>query len=177
MTYNPVDFLLGLTQSVWDVRRFIAWIRQTGGGPVALYGVSLGAHVSATIAGLDGDLAGVVAGVPTCDLLDVFLRHVPARLRPRALEHKLISEETRALLKVTSPLTFPSLVPREKLSIFACTGDRMSPPDQAIALWSHWGQPDMRWFDANHMAFMWNSAINDFVRASLRRLLEEPEAA
>ena len=32
MTYNPVDFLLGLTQSVWDVRRFLAWIRQTDDG-------------------------------------------------------------------------------------------------------------------------------------------------
>src|SRR4029077_12153885 len=52
MTYNPVDFLLGLTQSVWDVRRFLAWIREDSESPVALYGISLGAHVSATIAGL-----------------------------------------------------------------------------------------------------------------------------
>ena len=111
MTYNPVDFLLGLTQSVWDVRRFIAWIRQGGGGPIALYGVSLGAHVSATIAGLDDELAGIVAGVPTCDLLDVFLRHVPSRLKPRAVEHKLISDETRALLRVTSPFDVPVLAP------------------------------------------------------------------
>ncbi|HYZ93333.1 MAG TPA: alpha/beta hydrolase [Actinomycetota bacterium] len=177
MTYNPVDFLLGLTQSVWDVRRFIAWIRQSGGGPVALYGVSLGAHVSATVAGLDTDLAGVVAGVPTCDLLDVFLRHVPARLRPRATEHKLISDETRALLRVTSPLTFPSLLPPDRLSIFAGTGDRMSPPEQAVALWKHWGEPEIRWFDANHTAFIWNAEINDFVRATLRRLLDLPAAA
>jgi len=177
MTYNPVDFLLGLTQSVWDVRRFIAWIRKTSGAPVALYGVSLGAHVSATIAGLDGDLAGVVAGVPTCDLLDVFLRHVPARLRPRAIEHKLVSDETRALLKVTSPLTFPSLIPPERLAIFAGTGDRMSPPEQAVALWKHWGEPEIRWFDVNHTAFMWNAEIIGYVRAALRRVLELPEAA
>jgi hypothetical protein len=177
MTYNPVDFLLGLTQSVWDLRRFVAWLRQDFGGPVALYGLSLGAHVSATVAGLDGDLAGIVAGVPTCDLLDVFLRHVPARLRPRAVEHKLISDETRSLLKVTSPLTFPSLLPPERLFIFAGTGDRMSPPEQAVALWKHWREPEIRWFDANHTAFMWNGEINDFVRISLRRLFDLPRAA
>ncbi len=177
MTYNPVDFLLGLTQSVWDVRRFIAWIRQNGGGPVALYGVSLGAHVSSTIAGLDGELAGVVAGVPTCDLLDVFLRHVPARLKPRAVEHKLISDEARALLRVTSPLTFPSLIPPDRLFIFAGTGDRMSPPEQAIELWKHWREPEIRWFDVNHTAFMWNTDINDFVRSCLRRMLDLPQAA
>ncbi len=177
MTYNPVDFLLGLTQSVWDLRRFVAWIRQEYGGLVALYGLSLGAHVSATVAGLDADLAGIVAGVPTCDLLDVFLRHVPARLRPRAVEHKLISDETRSLLRVTSPLTFPPLLPPERLFIFAGTGDRMSPPDQAVALWKHWHEPEIRWFDVNHTAFMWNGEINDFVRASLRRLFDLPKAA
>lgn len=177
MTYNPVDFLLGLTQSVWDVRRFLAWIREEGGGPVALYGVSLGAHVSATVAGLDDQLGGVVAGVPTCDLLEVFLRHVPARIKPRATEHKLISDETRALLKVTSPLTYPSLIPKERLFIFAGTGDRMSPPKQALELWRHWGEPEIRWFDVNHMAFIWNGSINAFVRDSLRSILEFPRAA
>jgi pimeloyl-ACP methyl ester carboxylesterase len=177
MTYNPVDFLLGLTQSVWDVRRFIAWIRAEGGGPIALYGVSLGAHVSATVAGLDDQLAGVVAGVPTCDLLEVFIRHVPAHLKPRAEEHKLISDETRALLKVTSPLTYPALIPKDRLFIFAGTGDRMSPPKQALELWEHWNQPEIRWFDANHMAFLWNGSINAFVRDSLRSMLQFPRAA
>jgi hypothetical protein len=177
MTYNPVDFLLGLTQSVWDVRRFLAWLRETDTGPMALYGVSLGAHVSATVAGLDADLAGVVAGVPTCDLLEVFLRHVPARLKPRAIEHQLISDETTQLLKVTSPLTYPSLIPRERLFIFAGTGDRMSPPSQALALWRHWDEPEIRWFDVNHMAFIWNSKINDFVLDALRRSLTLARAA
>jgi pimeloyl-ACP methyl ester carboxylesterase len=177
MTYNPVDFLLGLTQSVWDVRRFLAWLRQTDDGPVALYGVSLGAHVSATVAGLDADLAGVVAGVPTCDLLEVFLRHVPARLKPRAVEHQLISDETKALLRVTSPLTYPSLVPSERLFIFAGTGDRMSPPSQALALWRHWNEPEIRWFDVNHMAFIWNGRIGEFVRDSLAKALELRRAA
>jgi pimeloyl-ACP methyl ester carboxylesterase len=177
MTYNPVDFLLGLTQSVWDVRRFLAWLRQTDDGPIALYGVSLGAHVSATVAGLEDDLAGVVAGVPTCDLLEVFLRHVPARLKPRAIEHRLISEETKTLLKVTSPLTFPPRVPREKLFIYAGTGDRMSPPSQALALWRHWNEPEIRWFDVNHMAFIWNGRIGAFVRDALAKTLDLPRAA
>jgi hypothetical protein len=177
MTYNPVDFLLGLTQSVWDVRRFLAWLRESTDAPIALYGVSLGAHVSATIAGLDEDLAGVVAGVPTCDLLEVFLRHVPARLKPRAVEHQLISDEARALLKVTSPLTFPSRVPRDRLFIYAGTGDRMSPPSQALALWRHWDEPEIGWFDMNHMAFIWNSRIADFVRSALRRSFGIEQAA
>jgi pimeloyl-ACP methyl ester carboxylesterase len=177
MTYNPVDSLLGLTQSVWDVRRFIAWIRQRYGGPVALYGVSLGAHVAATIVGLDAELAGVVAGVPACDMLELFLRHVPTRLKPRALEHKLIGDEAHDLLKVTSPLTFPPLIPPERLFIFAGTGDRMAPPGQANALWEHWGKPEIQWFDANHTAFMWSAEINDYVRSCLRRLIEMPKAA
>jgi pimeloyl-ACP methyl ester carboxylesterase len=177
MTYNPIDVLLGLTQSVWDVRRFNAWIRSKGGGPIALYGVSLGAHVSATVAGLDPDLAGVVAGVPTVDLLEVFIRHVPKRLHPRAIEHHLIGPESRAVVSVTSPLAFPPLVGSDRLFIFAGTGDRMSPPEQARALWRHWGEPEIAWFDTNHMAFIWNASITAFVRESLRRTLDLPSAA
>lgn len=177
MTYNPVDFLLGLSQSVWDVRRFLAWLRSSTDAPIALYGISLGAHVSATVAGLDEELAGVLTGVPTTDLLEVFLRHVPRRLRPRAQEHRLIGDETRSLLSVTSPLTFPALIPRERLAIFAGTGDRMSPPAQALALWRHWNEPEIRWFDTNHTAFIWNGQIAQYVQRSLRRMLDLPRAA
>lgn len=177
MTYNPVDFLFGLTQSVWDVRRFLAFLRETTDAPIALYGISLGAHVSATVAGLEDGLAGVVAGVPTCDLLEVFLRHVPARLKPRAIEHQLISDETRTLLRVTSPLAFAPKLPRENLFIFAGTGDRMSPPSQALALWRHWNEPQIRWFDGNHMAFMWNASLAGFVRDALAHSLHASLAA
>jgi hypothetical protein len=177
MTYNPVDFLFGLTQSVWDVRRFLAFLRDGGAGPVALYGISLGAHVSATVAGLEDGLAGVIAGVPTCDLLKVFLRHVPAHLKPRAMEHGLISDETTALLSVTSPLSFEPRIGSDRLFIYAGTGDRMSPPSQALALWRHWNEPQVLWTDANHMAFMWNASIRRFVRESLASALDVPRAA
>lgn len=177
MTYNPVDVLLGLTQSVWDVRRFIAWLRASGAGPVTLYGLSLGAHVSATVAGFEEDLAGVVAGVPTCDLLEVFSRHVPRRLHPRAREHHLIGDEARAVLKVTSPLTFEPRTRGDRLYIFASTGDRMSPPEQAQALWGHWRSSEIAWFDANHVAFIWNGGISDFVIRSLSTALDLPAAA
>jgi len=177
MTYNPVDFLFGLTQSVWDVRRLLAFLREGTDAPIVLYGISLGAHVSSTIAGLDDALAGVIAGVPTCDLLQVFLRHVPARLKPRAIEHGLISDETSALLRVTSPLTFPPKLPPERLFIFAGTGDRMSPPSQALALWRHWREPDIKWFDGNHMAFLWNPSVASYVREALDRALHPPIAA
>jgi hypothetical protein len=99
--------------------------------------------------------------------MKVFLRHVPAHLKPRATEHGLISDETNALLRVTSPLTYPARLPRERLFIFAGTCDRMSPPSQALALWQHWDRPQIHWTDANHMAFMWNASINRFVRDSL----------
>jgi len=89
----------------------------------------------------------------------------------------LISDETSDLLRVTSPLTFPPQLPPERLFIFAGTGDRMSPPSQALALWRHWREPDIKWFDGNHMAFLWNASVASFVRASLHRVLHPPLAA
>jgi pimeloyl-ACP methyl ester carboxylesterase len=54
-------------QAVWDVRRLIAWIRARGGTRIALYGLSLGAYVSALVTSLEDDLAGVIAGIPAVD--------------------------------------------------------------------------------------------------------------
>ncbi len=74
-------------------------------------------------------------------------------------------------------MTYPALIPKDRLFIFAGTGDRMSPPKQAIELWKHWNEPEIAWFDVNHMAFIWSGAINEFVRRSLAKILDQPRAA
>lgn len=171
MTYNAIDIGHGLTQSVWDVRRLLGWVRANDAEAVALYGASLGAHVGALVAGLDDDLSAVVAGVPTSNLLDVFRRHIPARLRPRADEHGLMGEEAHAIHRVVTPLSFPPVVPRDRLFIYAATGDRMATAKQAHALWKHWGEPAIEWFGGNHIAFLWSGGTARFVHDALAKSL------
>jgi pimeloyl-ACP methyl ester carboxylesterase len=36
--------------------------------------------------------------------------------------------------------------------IIAGRGDRITPPDQAEALWHHWQRPPLFWFPGGHLA-------------------------
>lgn len=177
MTYNLVDVLHGLTQSTWDVRRLLAWVREQDATATAMHGVSLGAHVSSLVAAFEPRLDAVVVGVPTCDMVDLFARHIPSRLSHKAIENRLIGPEARAVHSLVSPLSLAPAVSRDKLFVYAATGDRMAPPEQAHLLWRHWGEPEMRWFDTNHVAFLWSGGITSFVRSTLASALDLGQAA
>jgi pimeloyl-ACP methyl ester carboxylesterase len=57
-----------------------------------------------------------------------------------------------AVFAVHSPLARPVAVDKHRLLIVAGEGDRITPPDQARALWRHWGQPADHWFPGGHLA-------------------------
>ena len=60
---NVMDDVHATAQSVWDVRRVIAWIRaQQPGAPIGLNSISLGGYVASLVASLDDDL--------TCAILE-----------------------------------------------------------------------------------------------------------
>ncbi|HLW17311.1 MAG TPA: alpha/beta hydrolase [Actinomycetota bacterium] len=168
MTYNLVDIVHGFAQAVWDTRRVLGWIRAQGGTTVGLYGVSMGAHLSGILAGLDPDLSFVLSAFPTCNLTDLFIEHGPRNLRKRAEQHGLISEEAEDVHRLVSPLGLPAVVPTERLFICAGLADRMATPAQAHKLWLHWGMPRIAWFNSNHVAFMWRGEVGGFVQEALQ---------
>jgi hypothetical protein len=50
-----------------------------------------------------------------------------------------------------SPLTFQPQLPVEKRFIYAGVADRIARPDQARALWRHWGKPEIEWMASGHV--------------------------
>ena len=168
MTYNLVDIVHGFAQAVWDTRRVLGWVRAQGGTTVGLYGVSMGAHLSGILAGLDPDLSFVLSAFPTCNLTDLFIEHGPRNLRKRAEEQGIISDEAEAVHRLVSPLGLPAVVSRERLFICAGLADRMATPAQAHKLWMHWDMPLIEWFNSNHVAFMWRGEVAGFVKQVLQ---------
>jgi hypothetical protein len=162
-----------LAQAVWDVRRVIAWIRARGGTRIALYGISLGAYVSALVSSLEDDLAGVIAGIPAVDFARLARDHEPPELRRYGSDARIDWDHVRSATHAVSPLAIPTRVPRERRFIFAGTADRVSRPDQARALWRHWDRCAIHWFAGGHVAAQWNPTIAPFVDASLRTMCEE----
>lgn len=142
----------GFAQSVWDARSLIASLRAEGAPAIGVFGVSLGGHVAALLAGLDPELAAVIAGVPTSDVASMLETTVRQHWGEEAVTASGVQDEAfRALSRAVSPLSLPVAVPRERLFLYAAIGDRLVTPQQAIALWRHWDRPEILWLQGGHI--------------------------
>jgi hypothetical protein len=167
MSYDVVDNVHGLAQSIWDLRRMVSWLRAEGATRIGVYGISLGGYVAALLTMLDGGFHSVIAGIPPCDFPDLFAHHSPRQLRPRAKRYRLIGPEATAINGVVSPLARPCLVPWDQRFIYAGLADRLATPGQAHRLWEHWDRPRIEWYDGNHVGYVWSGQVKGFVHSAL----------
>lgn len=164
---DPLDTVHAVAQAVWDTRRLVSWIRSNDGEVVGLAGLSLGGYTAALLAGAEAELACIIAGVPAVDFAELFERHAPAHLR-RLPAFSEMTQEARLAFRVISPLALSPKVPHERRFIFAGLADRLVHPSKQVqALWTHWQQPRIHWFDGSHIGFLWSGAVRGFVHDAL----------
>lgn len=157
----PVNNVLGLTQAVWDVRRLLRWLRDDQQAPaVGLLGVSLGSYVANLLSTLEGDLACIVAVVPTSDLARSLRDSRPLGASRKRMHAALHDERSVAIHRVVSPLARPCLVPHSRRYIVAGQVDRIAPPAGAAELWRHWDRPSIEWQPRGHLT-TWQSGAYD----------------
>jgi hypothetical protein len=156
-------------QAVWDLRRLLAWLRAHDGMPVGLYGLSLGGGIAALAAGLEPDLACVIAGMPMVDVMGLVDRHVPPFIRGLAESFGISFDDVGQLLRIVSPLSMPVRVDPDRLFIFGGVADRIVPSHQVRALWHHWGQPRIEWHGGSHTSFGIESKVGLLVTEALAR--------
>jgi hypothetical protein len=154
-------------QAVWDLRRLLAWLRARDGMPVGLYGLSLGGGIAALTAGLEPDLACVIAGMPMVDIMGLVRRHVPVFVQDLAERFGISFDQIARVLRVVSPLSLAPRVPAERLFIFGGAADRLVPSHQVSALWQHWDRPRIEWHGGSHTSFGIESAVNLLVSEAL----------
>lgn len=172
-----LDTVHGVAQAVWDTGRLIGWIRSENHDEVGLFGLSLGGYTAAVVASTERDLACVIAGVPAADFAELFERHAPAAFR-KLPEFDQLTAQLRLVHRVISPLALPPQVARERRFIFAGLADRLIHPGRQVrALWEHWQQPSIHWFEGSHIGFLWSKAVRDFVHHALSTSgMAHPEA-
>jgi hypothetical protein len=159
--------VLGLTQSVWDIRRLLQWLREDQQAPsIGLLGVSLGSYVINLLSTLEGDLACLVAVVPTSDLASSMREAAPVTRAKRRLHREVHDHRSVLVHRVVSPLARPCLVPHQRRHIVAGQVDRIAPPRGAAELWRHWDEPSIAWCPRGHVS-AWNGAAYDDHIASL----------
>jgi len=165
--FELMNSLHGLTQSVWDVRRLISWVRQQDPTGVGIYGVSLGGLIASLVAAFEADLDLALAGIPMIDFPGLIRHHAPLHLQMRSIEHNILDGTAQDVHRVVSPLSMPTVVPHPARALFAGLGDRLATTEQAHRLWVHWDEPETSWFPGNHVGYLWSDKVRRFVDSSL----------
>jgi len=155
-------------QAVWDVRRLLAWLRERGAPAIGIYGLSLGGCTVALLAGLEDDLACVIAGMPAICYVKVARANVPAVLWRLAERLGVPWDDVERLVRVISPLAVPPRVPRERRFMFAAMADRLVSPDDVTALWHHWERPRMAWYAGTHVSFRIEATVRGLIVEALQ---------
>ena len=165
----PVNNVLGLAQSAWDLRRCLAWLREhEGASTVGLFGFSLGSYVGSLVSTLDDDLACIVSVVPSGDLAEALRTSEPGLPSKRRAHRELHDERSDLVHGVVSPLTRPCRVPKERRFIVAGQGDRIAVPAGATQLWRHWEEPSIKWRPRGHVTTAWSADYDNHLIEILR---------
>ncbi len=172
-----IDNVHALTQTVWDVRRCLAWIRDRNAMSISVHGMSLGGYAAALVAGLE-DLDCAVIGVTAATLHEPLTAACTrnARIRRAMENHNLLGHRIGALHKVVTPTALPCRVPRNRRFIYAGIADRVAPPSQSRQLWEHWDRPTIFWSPTSHITTLTSPKVRRFVRNALETHAWDPLA-
>jgi dienelactone hydrolase len=165
---DVLDMLHAEAQAMWDLRRWLGWIRAQGGTKIGAYGLSLGGYNAALLAGLDDGLACVVAGIPATDLAALVWQHGPEHVLHTAEALGLDRERAERVLRVVSPLALAPLVPAERRWIFAGSADQLVPAAHVQRLVAHWGEPRTHWYEGAHLTFGAHAGVARHLAEALR---------
>ena len=160
-----LDLYYAESQTLWDLRRTVSWIRQQDpDARIGVLGYSLGGYNAALMASYLSGLDFVIAGIPVSDFASVIWLSLPAPHRRYFEAEGLSRKSYEALLDTVSPLRMPPRLPPERLAIFAGTVDRVVPPSQPLQLARHWGVP-VRWYSGGHLTFRNEPVIGEAIRS------------
>lgn len=146
-----------VAQSVYDFRILLEWLqRQRGVEQIGVTGLSLGGFTTAMLASAEDRLSFAIPNVPVVSLADLVLEWQPIGwlLRAAFATKRMDLTDVRRLVAVSCPLTYPPVLPSERLMIVSGVGDRLAPPKHSRLLWDHWGRCRIHWFPGSHIIHM-----------------------
>ncbi len=164
-------------QAVWDIRRMLGWIRARSDAAVGLYGISLGGYTVSLCSAFIENLACVVAGVPAVDFTSLARDNEPWAYHAFGGNLQTDWGLVHDVMYPISPLSFEPRLPVEKRFIYAGVADRVARPDQARALWRHWGKPEIEWLASGHVMASSKANLKPFIRRVAARHLFEAGTA
>jgi dienelactone hydrolase len=168
---HPLWTNAAFTQAIWDLRRVSGWLRSQGVPSLGVYGLSLGGYTASLFASLESGLACVIPAVPVVNLATLTWLSMGETERHTAEATGLDEGALERAWWIHCPLRFaPRVAPSGRL-IVAAAADRITPPDQAQALFEHWQQPAIHWFPGTHTGWSGYRRTRERIDAHLRATL------
>jgi len=164
-------------QAVWDLRRMVGWIRSQSDAPIGLYGISLGSYSVSLASAFIEDLACVVAGIPAVDFTSLARDNEPSAYQAYGGDLQTDWSLVQKVMFPVSPLSFEPRLSVDRRYIYAGVADRVARPDQARALWRHWGRPEIEWMSSGHVLASMKGDLKPFLRRVAHRHLFEGRVA
>jgi pimeloyl-ACP methyl ester carboxylesterase len=151
--HGVAGFNEGVLHGVHDLRALLAYVRRAGAPRIGVTGLSLGGYVTALLAALEPDLAFAIPNAPVVSVPELVPGWFPAGVTTSALRRiaGVPSELVDRALALHSPLSYPAVVPHDRLMVVGGLGDRLAPPEQSLMLWEHWDRPRVHWFAGSHI--------------------------
>lgn len=172
VTGDISNTLHALSQSAWEIRRLVRWLKdEEGAERVGLLGLSLGGYMTALVASLEDELDCAIAGIPAAEFGELTCYHASSRALMVATEANITPDRIAEALTPVAPLMLQPRLPLERRFIFGALADRFVPPRQVDSLWRHWNQPEILWYPGGHLGFRFHDSVRDFVDRAVRETL------
>lgn len=166
---DPLDLVLAEMQTLWDLRRTLAWLRQQEPeARVGVLGYSLGGYNTALLAGYESQLDFAIAGIPAMDFAGLLWRHLPGEFVRYFNARGFTLESYRQILSLVSPLSRPAALDKDRLLILGGAADRLVPPSQPLLLSRHWGVP-VNWYQGSHLSVRRERENREVIKEALIR--------
>jgi dienelactone hydrolase len=150
--FCTADFAMNfraLQQAVAEVRQLIHYLRAAGAPVIGLLGFSLGAWVSALVAGCEPEIDFALFGEP---------------LRKQFESAGWSAAVTASFYHRLDPANLTFLIPPERRELFAAEFDHFIPLAYTQKLQRAWQHPHLRLYPSGHIGFLWSRKFLSDIR-------------
>jgi hypothetical protein len=166
--FFTADFAMNfraLQQAVAEVRQLIHYLRAAGAPVIGLLGFSLGAWVSALVAGCEPEIDFALFAMPPSNLNDVLWQTpLGEPLRKQFESVGWSAAVTASFYHRLDPANLTFLIPPERRELFAAEFDHFIPLAYTQKLQRAWQHPHLRLYPSGHIGFLWSRKFLSDIR-------------
>ncbi|MGB5211417.1 MAG: hypothetical protein WBP60_12930 [Gammaproteobacteria bacterium] len=166
---DVMDTINAISQSIWDTRRWLDWVRRSESSIVGVFGISMGGYASALLASLDEKIQCAIPGIPATDLASLLWWHASTASIETSARSGLTLRRSARAYRVVSPLGIKPRVAKARRHIFGGAWDSFVPAAEVHKLWAHWEHCDMHWYPGAHLTARSHPRVGQFVGDAIRQ--------